>query len=288
MTVARGWARGRQPDRRHARPILPAKRRVISSDVDLRTAWPSMSGTPRSTSSRRWATTPATRSTSSWPGRPGRWPPPTSPSRSACTSTRCARTSSACATSGLLEVRTDARGAVGRPQHRYSLAPGRAVARARAAAVPVLAAHAAGRPPPPPGRAPDEPAEAGREQGRADARRLARARPCLEALVDRAARRLGFDPERGRRRRRGDGHRLRPLPVPRAGRGPSRPGVQPAPGPGRGLRRRGRRRPRSTTSTRSSTATPVRSSWRRSGSRRLTAPTGPVRRSAPVSREDPP
>ena len=49
--------------------------------------------------SRRSATTPATPSTSSWPARPCRCPPPRSPTPSTCTPTRCGPTSSACATS---------------------------------------------------------------------------------------------------------------------------------------------------------------------------------------------
>src|SRR5581483_8017555 len=92
---------------------------------------------------------------------------------------------------GLLEVQTDNRGAVGRPQHRYSLAADAPSLGLEPPSFPMLArmllraASLAGA-----GR--DEAVDAGREQGRADGQR-ARGRPCLEVLVDELDR-LGFDP----------------------------------------------------------------------------------------------
>ena len=75
---------------------------------------------------------------------------------------------------GLLSVETDARGTVGRPQHRYSLAPDAPSLGLEPATFPVLArmllrVAAAG------GVGRDEVVEAGREQGEADAATLARA-----------------------------------------------------------------------------------------------------------------
>lgn len=96
---------------------------------------------------------------------------------------------------GLLEVETQASGAVGRPQNRYSLAPDapslglepptmRLLARMLAAA----AARA--------GADPEDAVDLGREQGRADAAARVPRTPtpsCLEALVQELAD-LGFDP----------------------------------------------------------------------------------------------
>jgi predicted ArsR family transcriptional regulator len=75
---------------------------------------------------------------------------------------------------GLLAVEADARGAVGRPQHRYSVAPEAPALGLEPATFPVLArmllrVAAAG------GLGRDEVVDAGREQGAADAATLARA-----------------------------------------------------------------------------------------------------------------
>jgi predicted ArsR family transcriptional regulator len=108
---------------------------------------------------------------------------------------------------GLLEVRVEPSGAVGRPQHRYCLAPEAPSLGLEASVFPlatrllleVAAAAGAGE---------EEAAEVGREQGRSDGRRArdagARggehappapldASPCVAALVERLAV-LGFDP----------------------------------------------------------------------------------------------
>jgi predicted ArsR family transcriptional regulator len=93
---------------------------------------------------------------------------------------------------GLLEVVTDARGAVGRPQHRYSLAPDAPALGLEPPAFPVLArmllrmAASAGVP------AADA-VDAGREQGEAAATRQPDAVPCEDALLAELAT-LGFDP----------------------------------------------------------------------------------------------
>ncbi|MEY2422738.1 MAG: hypothetical protein QOI95_2805 [Acidimicrobiaceae bacterium] len=92
---------------------------------------------------------------------------------------------------GLLEVQSDNRGAVGRPQHRYSLAPDAPslglepptyglLARMLLRAATIGSTGA------------DDAADAGREQGRSDGARAV-GRPCLDALV-RELDRLGFDP----------------------------------------------------------------------------------------------
>jgi predicted ArsR family transcriptional regulator len=93
---------------------------------------------------------------------------------------------------GLLDVITDARGAVGRPQHRYSLAADAPALGLEPAAFPVLArmllrlAASAGLP------AADA-IEAGREHGTAAARRAPASVPCEEALLAELTT-LGFDP----------------------------------------------------------------------------------------------
>ena len=93
---------------------------------------------------------------------------------------------------GLLEVVTDPRGAVGRPQHRYSLAADAPALGLEPPAFPVLArmllrlAAAAGLP------AADA-VEAGREHGASAAARSDRSVPCEDALVAELAT-LGFDP----------------------------------------------------------------------------------------------
>lgn len=93
---------------------------------------------------------------------------------------------------GLLVVETEARGTVGRPQHRYSLAPDAPSLGLEPATFPLLAgmlvqlAGAAGL-----GR--EEAIEVGRDQGMADGTSADRTAPCLHALVTRLAE-LGFDP----------------------------------------------------------------------------------------------
>lgn len=93
---------------------------------------------------------------------------------------------------GLLEVETEARGAVGRPQHRYSLAPDAPSLGLEPPTFPVLArmllrlAGSARL------RA-DEAIDAGREQGVSDARAVRRGTSCLEGLVARLDA-MGFDP----------------------------------------------------------------------------------------------
>jgi predicted ArsR family transcriptional regulator len=105
---------------------------------------------------------------------------------------------------GLLAVETDARGAVGRPQHRYSVAPDAPSLGLEPATFPVLArmllrVAAAG------GLGRDEVVDAGRDQGAADAATLARAlglpsdgtadaATCVGGLMARLDA-LGFDPE---------------------------------------------------------------------------------------------
>ncbi len=101
---------------------------------------------------------------------------------------------------GLLTIETEARGTVGRPQHRYSLAPDAPSLGLAPATFPVLArmllrVAAAG------GLGPDDVVDAGREQGEADAVAIARALDvdtpnagtCVEGLVARLDA-LGFDP----------------------------------------------------------------------------------------------
>lgn len=93
---------------------------------------------------------------------------------------------------GLLEVTTDGQGTVGRPQHRYSLAPDAPSLGLEPPAFPTLArmllrlASTAGL-------SAADAVEAGREQGAADAGQAPRARTCAEAVVAELAR-LGFDP----------------------------------------------------------------------------------------------
>jgi predicted ArsR family transcriptional regulator len=92
---------------------------------------------------------------------------------------------------GLLEVQSDNRGAVGRPQHRYMLAADAPSLGLEPPTFPVLARmllRAAGLA----GAGAEEAADAGREQGRADGAHAKR-RPCVEALVSELDR-LGFDP----------------------------------------------------------------------------------------------
>jgi len=94
---------------------------------------------------------------------------------------------------GLLQVTIDAQGNVGRPQHRYSLAPDAPALGFEPPAFPVLArmllqlASAAGL-------SSAEAVEAARDQGAADASRQDRQGPCEVALNEELSS-LGFDPE---------------------------------------------------------------------------------------------
>jgi predicted ArsR family transcriptional regulator len=93
---------------------------------------------------------------------------------------------------GLLEVRTDVRHGVGRPQHLYSLAPGAPSLGLEPPTFPLLAGmlvRLAARV----GASGEDAAGVGREQGRLDAERHEQAPSCLEALVDHLDA-LGFDP----------------------------------------------------------------------------------------------
>src|SRR5262245_29596543 len=92
---------------------------------------------------------------------------------------------------GLLAVHVDARGTVGRPQHRYSLAADAPSLGLEPPSFPVLARMLA-RAALLAGVDADAAAEAGREEGGADAV-AAGDRPCLDALVAELDR-LGFDP----------------------------------------------------------------------------------------------
>jgi predicted ArsR family transcriptional regulator len=93
---------------------------------------------------------------------------------------------------GLLDVATEVRSGVGRPQHLYSLAPDAPSLGLEPPTFPLLARMlmrlAASV-----GASGDDAAEVGREQGRADAARHTQAASCLEALVSELDA-LGFDP----------------------------------------------------------------------------------------------
>jgi predicted ArsR family transcriptional regulator len=95
---------------------------------------------------------------------------------------------------GLLEVEVDARGSVGRPQHRYLLAADAPSLGLEPAAFPLLARLLAGVAATA-GVAPDDAAAASRDTGRALAGRTP-GRSCVEAL-SRALDELGFDPAVG-------------------------------------------------------------------------------------------
>jgi predicted ArsR family transcriptional regulator len=93
---------------------------------------------------------------------------------------------------GLLEVAPDHRGAPGRPQHRYSIAPGAPslgleppTFRALSRMLLGVAARA--------GAGAEEVSAAGREEGAAEAAPVPDGVPCADALVELLAR-LGFDP----------------------------------------------------------------------------------------------
>jgi predicted ArsR family transcriptional regulator len=94
---------------------------------------------------------------------------------------------------GLLQVDTEARGQVGRPQHRYSLAGDAPTLGLEPSPFPMLTkvlleAAALG------GLDTEDLADAARDQGRTDARRWPDDTPALEALIVEQAK-LGFDPE---------------------------------------------------------------------------------------------
>ena len=96
---------------------------------------------------------------------------------------------------GLLEVEVDGRGSVGRPQHRYAIAPDAPLLGLEPPAYPLLArmlAQLAANA----GLQPDAAAAAGAEQGRALATAHARERSCVRALTNALAE-LGFDPAVG-------------------------------------------------------------------------------------------
>jgi predicted ArsR family transcriptional regulator len=92
---------------------------------------------------------------------------------------------------GLLDVEVEARGSVGRPQHRYSLAADAPSLGLEPAAFPLLSRLLAGAAAAA-GVGGDDAAAAGREQGRALAARAGRG-SCATALT-RALDELGFDP----------------------------------------------------------------------------------------------
>ena len=154
---------------------------------------------------------------------------------------------------GLLDVTTDARGEVGRPQHRYSLAADAPSLGLEPPTMPMLARMVlamAQRL----GASPADATAVGEAEGRARAASYADAPSALEALVADLDR-LGFDPlvadagrSTSRRRRRGQRFRrrcrgVRQLPVRRRRPGPSRPRLRTAPWPGGRVRRAdGRRR----------------------------------------------
>ncbi len=98
---------------------------------------------------------------------------------------------------GLLVVEAESSGGVGRPHHRYSLAPDAPSLGLEPPPMPLLARMLAGAAAHV-GVAPEEAAEVGREQGRAAAwgrgdEAGGEPPPCLEALVAELGR-LGFDP----------------------------------------------------------------------------------------------
>lgn len=93
---------------------------------------------------------------------------------------------------GLLVVETGGRGGVGRPQHRYTVAPDAPALGLEPSPFPTLAQMLL-RAAADAGLDGAEVAEAGREQGRADAGQWGPGTVCLEALIVEQAR-LGFDP----------------------------------------------------------------------------------------------
>jgi len=93
---------------------------------------------------------------------------------------------------GLLDVETDNRGAVGRPQHRYSLAGDAPSLGLEPSSVRLLARLLAGMAEAA-GADAELAADLGRPQGRAAAMSRSRGRSCVQALTDELAD-LGFDP----------------------------------------------------------------------------------------------
>ena len=174
---------------------------------------------PVSTSSRRWATTPATPSTWSWPARPSRWPPPTSPSPRPAPQHR-APPPRAHARRG--PARGAHRGPLGRRPAAAPLLPGGRGARRSAWSRPPSRCWPAcwcARP-----RRPG----LGRGRGRRGPGAGPGRRPALADAGHRASKRwstsrpasASIPPSPARRRRDGHGG-LRPLPVPGAGREPT-------------------------------------------------------------------
>jgi predicted ArsR family transcriptional regulator len=94
---------------------------------------------------------------------------------------------------GLLELRVDPRGGVGRPQHVYSVAPDAPSLGLEPPAFPLLARMLL-RVAADAGAASDDARDAGQEQGRAAAERAPRPLSCVDALVADLGT-LGFDPE---------------------------------------------------------------------------------------------
>ena len=137
---------------------------------------------------------------------------------------------------GLLTVDTEARGGVGRPQHRYSLSPDAPSLGLEPSVVPdprPIAPRCGGRRRPRRQRAHRRRSRAGRH-----GRREAGTDDPGPRGAHRRAGQLGLRSGGGRARvGRHDG--VRPLPVPRPGRGVPGPRVRAAPRPRRRLRRRG-------------------------------------------------
>jgi predicted ArsR family transcriptional regulator len=97
---------------------------------------------------------------------------------------------------GLLEVQTDTRGQVGRPQHRYSIAPEAPSLGLEKSAFRMLARMLAGVAAKA-GLDQDDVADVGRVQGRADAAAHQGTRGCANALMAELAD-MGFDPAAAR------------------------------------------------------------------------------------------
>ena len=240
--------------------------RVISRHGERRPRHPT--GCPRATCSRSSATTPATPSTSSWPvaARPlvtaeiaemlGLHPNTVRPHLDRMREV------------GLLDVTTDARGEVGPPQHRYSLAADAPSLGLEPPTMPVLARMVlamAERL----DASPDDAVAVGEVEGAARAAALRR-RPLGARGAGRRPRPTRLRPGRGGRRARRPRHghrRVRQLPVRRLRRHPSRARLR-APPRARRRVRRGDGRCRSwSSSARSSTAPRARCRSGRSGRR---------------------
>ena len=94
---------------------------------------------------------------------------------------------------GLLDLRVDSRGGVGRPQHVFSLSPDAPSLGLEPPAYPWIARMLL-RVASDAGVVADDARDAGHEQGRVDAQRTPRRLPCVDALVADLGT-LGFDPE---------------------------------------------------------------------------------------------